>query len=65
MYQQETQLYYIWKIHSPFFQEYLNFLEPQIQRQLLSVSLNILIELFTGYFITALVELNCEGIYLI
>ena len=53
MYQKETQLNYIWNTHSPFLQECLNFLELQIQKQLLSVSPNILIELFTGYLIIA------------
>ena len=62
MYQQETQLYYIWKTHSPSLQECLIFLEPEIQKQLLSVSLNILIELLTGYLKIAQIELNCEGI---
>ena len=53
MYQQENQLYYIWNIHSTFLQERLNFSESQIQKKLLSVSPNVLIELFTGYLIIA------------
>ena len=43
----------MWNTHTPFLQECLNFLEPQIQKQLLSVSSNILTELRTGYSIIA------------
>ena len=53
MYHQETQLYYVWITNSPFLQERLNFLQPQIQMQFLSVTPNILIELFTIYLIIA------------